>query len=76
MPTILTVDGFRFFFYSKEESRMHVHIEYQGKIAKIWMDSFEIADNFGFKDFQLIYMQKLARKYEKRIKKAWIIHFG
>ena len=70
MPTILTVEGFRFFFYSREESRMHIHIEYQGKIAKIWIDNFEVAENYGFKDFQLAYLQKLTRKYEKRIKKA------
>jgi hypothetical protein len=49
---------------------MHIHIEYQGKIAKIWIDNFEVAENYGFKDFQLAYLQKLTRKYEKRIKKA------
>lgn len=30
MPTIMTIYGFRFFFYSREETRMHVHVEYQG----------------------------------------------
>lgn len=76
MPTVMLVEGFRFFFYSNEESRMHVHIEYQGKLAKIWLDNFEVAENFGFKDHQLFYVQKIARKYEKRIEKAWIKHFG
>ncbi len=76
MPTILLVEGFRFFFYSNEEDRMHVHIEFQGKIAKIWLDNFEIAENFGFKDFQLNRIQRIARKYEKEIKEKWISYFG
>lgn len=76
VPTILLVDGFRFFFYSREEERMHIHVEYQGKVAKIWLDTFEIAENYGFKNFQLNYLQAIARKNEKRLKKAWIAYFG
>lgn len=55
---------------------MHVHVEFQGKVAKIWLDNFEIAENFGFKDFQLNYLQRIARKNEKRLKKKWIAYFG
>lgn len=76
MPTILLVEGFRFFFYSNEEDKMHIHIEFQGKIAKIWLDNFEIAENFGFKDFQLNKIQRIARKHEKEIKEKWISYFG
>ena len=41
MPTVLLVEGFRFFFYSREEERMHIHVEYQGRVAKIWLDTFD-----------------------------------
>lgn len=75
MPTILKVYGFRFFFYSKEESRMHVHVEYQGKIAKIWLDTFEIAESFGFRPFHLNYILKIVRKNEKELKNAWENYF-
>ena len=76
MPTVLMVEGFRFFFYSREEERMHVHVEFQGKIAKIWLDNFEIGENYGFKDYQLNTIQNIARKNEKRLKKSWISYFG
>ena len=76
MPTIMIIYGFRFFFYSNEESRMHVHVEHQDREAKIWLDTFEVAYNHGFPDFILVRIIKLARKNEKAIKKAWISHFG
>ena len=25
-PTILRINGYRFFFFSREESRMHIHV--------------------------------------------------
>jgi hypothetical protein len=76
VPTIMTIGGYRFFFYSREETRMHVHIEFQGREAKIWLDTLEVAENHGFYQFQLNEIQKLTRKNEKTIKKAWISHFG
>lgn len=76
MPTILTVHGFRFFFYSNEESRMHVHVEYHDLEAKIWPDTFEVAQNYGFKDHELYRIQKIVRTNEKAFKKAWTAYFG
>ena len=76
MPTIMYVLGFRFFFYSREETRMHVHVEYQGREAKIWLDNFEVAENSGLKEYQLRRIITLVRLYEKEIKSKWISHFG
>jgi hypothetical protein len=76
VPTIMTIYGYRFFFYSREETRMHVDVEYQGRETKIWLDTFEVAENHRFYPFELNEIQKLTRKYEKAIKKAWISHFG
>lgn len=76
MPTVLVIDGFRFFFYSNEIERMHIHVEFDGKEIKIWLDTFEIArsDEIPFHKQNLIV--KLVRKNEKRLKKAWIAYFG
>jgi hypothetical protein len=38
MPTVLRVEGFRFFFYSKEGNEpAHVHVEHQENRAKFWL---------------------------------------
>lgn len=76
MPTVMILYGFRFFFCSKEESRIHVHVERNGFEAKVWLDTFEIAFNYGFKDHELLVIQKLVRRYAKEIKKAWTTYFN
>lgn len=76
MPTIMMLHGFRFFFYPNEESRMHVHVEYQNLEVKIWLDTFDVGYNGGFRDHELLTIQKIVRKNEKAFKKAWIAYFG
>jgi hypothetical protein len=76
VPTILLIYGMRFFFYSKEEIRMHIHVEHQGRDAKIWLDTLDVAYNRGFPDHELLKIIKIVRIYEKAFKKAWISHFG
>jgi len=38
MPTILRVKDYRFFFFSREELRQHVHIQSQKGEAKFWLE--------------------------------------
>ncbi|HET6238742.1 MAG TPA: DUF4160 domain-containing protein [Acetobacteraceae bacterium] len=45
MPTVLRVDGFRFYFYSLEGNEPpHVHIEYGDSLAKYWLVPVELAE--------------------------------
>lgn len=37
-PRALLIDGFDFFFYSKEEDRMHIHVEKGECDAKFWIE--------------------------------------
>ncbi len=37
-PTIFRARGLRFFFFSREEERMHVHVLGEEGEAKIWID--------------------------------------
>jgi hypothetical protein len=76
VPTLFMLNGFRFFFFSHEENRMHIHVEYQGRKAKIWLDNFEVAQNDGFYLFEINQILKITRMNEKAFKKAWISHFG
>ena len=38
MPTILRIKDYRFFFFSREELRKHVHIQSQKGEAKFWLE--------------------------------------
>ena len=37
-PTIFRSKGYRFYFFSNEEARMHVHIEGEDGEAKFWIE--------------------------------------
>ena len=50
MPTILRIDGFRFYFYSHEPNEPpHVHVDKGGASAKVWLEPVALARNIGFK---------------------------
>src|SRR2546426_8436204 len=37
-PTVLRVRGYRFYFFSREEPRPHVHVQHAGGEAKFWLE--------------------------------------
>jgi hypothetical protein len=38
MPTVLRIDGYRFFFYSLETGEpSHIHVERADEAAKFWL---------------------------------------
>ncbi len=43
------------FFFSREEARMHVHVQSAEAEAKFWMEpQIELAGNFGFRLARLV----------------------
>ena len=76
-PTIFREDGFRFFFFSREEPRMHVHVHCADGEAKFWLEPrVELAQNYRLNDRQLRAAEDLTRKHEHDIRAAWNKHFG
>jgi hypothetical protein len=37
-PTLFRERGYRFFFFSREEARMHVHVYHADGGAKFWLN--------------------------------------
>ena len=49
MPTVLRVGRYRFLFFSNEgQEPPHIHVKAESKQAKFWLDSIELAANYGF----------------------------
>lgn len=75
-PTILRVKGFRFYFFSREERRQHVHVQHADGEAKFWIDPVvELAGNFGLKPKQIAEGQSLIEEHLNEIRAAWAKHF-
>jgi hypothetical protein len=76
-PTIFREDGFRFFFFSREEERLHVHVHCADGEAKFWLEpQVQLAQNYGLNDRQIRSAEALIRKREDDIRTAWRKHFG
>ncbi len=77
MPTILREGPYRFFFYSSDGNEpVHVHVERENKIAKVWLDPVRVCNNFGFNRSELYKILKLVEQYEEKIKEVWHEFFG
>lgn len=67
----------RFFFFSREEERMHIHVVGEEGEAKFWVEpGIELARNHGFADKTLSAAMDLIKEREDEIRKAWNQHFG
>ena len=46
MPTVLVLNGFRFFFFSGEGGEPpHIHVEHGDRVAKYWLKPVQLASS-------------------------------
>ncbi len=75
-PTVFRYKGYRFFFFSREESRMHIHVSSENGEAKYWIEPVvALADFSGYNRVQLKELQKVVETHASEITKAWKKHF-
>jgi len=75
-PTVFREGGFRFYFFSREESRMHVHVQGQSGEAKFWLEpTIELAQYVGLSQREINEALRLVQEHEHDIRSAWRKHF-
>ncbi len=76
-PTVFREAGFRFYFFSREEPRAHVHAQCADGEAKFWLEpTVELAHNYRLNERQIRLAEDLIHKHEEEIRAAWHKHFG
>ena len=76
-PTVFRESGYRFFFFSREESRPHVHVYCSDGEAKFWLDpQLELARNHRLSKVQLREVEKIIERRYDELKAAWNSFFG
>jgi len=76
-PTIFNEDGYRYFFFSREESRMHVHITSGNGEAKFWLEpEIELANNYRYSRKQLKKVELFIEEHYDEIICAWKQYFS
>jgi hypothetical protein len=75
-PTIFRQGAFRFFFFSREEPRMHVHVAHTDGEAKFWLEpQIELALNQGLSKKQINEVLLMVQDHYEEIAHAWRSYF-
>lgn len=75
-PTVLRYRNYRFFFFSREETRMHVHVSCPDGEARFWLEPVvALAEHYGLSTKQLKELQKIVERKRDEIVKRWHKHF-
>ncbi len=75
-PTIFREGSFRFFFFSREEARIHVHVSHPDGEGKFWLTpEVSVATNSGLSLKQLKEAERLVTSHLDEIVDAWRTHF-
>ena len=76
-PTIVRDGQFRLFFFSREETRIHVHVAHPDGEAKFWLTpNVSVATSTGLAQRQLCEAQLVVEAHIEEIRNAWNRHFG
>ena len=75
-PTVFRIGNYRFYFFSREEHRIHVHVVSPDGEAKFWIEPIvALVAYTGFSKQQLKRLQKIVEEHKGEIVKAWQKHF-
>jgi len=77
MPTVLRLEGYRFFFYSRENDEpAHIYVEMGDALAKFWLDPVELASSKRFRAHELGILRQMVLEYRSTFVSAWNDHFN
>ena len=76
-PTVFREGPYRFFFFSREEPRVHVHVVSPDGEAKFLIEpTVSLAKFEGLNTRQLRQLQATVEERQREIRQAWTRHFG
>ncbi len=77
MPTVLLIEGYRFFFFSNEgQEPPHVHVRRAGGVAKIWLQPVQVAYSLGLNPAELRRIRELTAEQQATFLERWNEHLN
>ena len=75
-PTVFRYKRYRFFFFSREEKRKHVHVYCPDGEVKFWLEpKISVANNYGLSKTQIVELIQIVKERKDEIADAWDKHF-
>ena len=76
-PTVFREKGYRFYFLSNEEDRIHIHVECEDGEAKFWIEPIiSLATYYKLNSRKLNEIRRIVEDHKDEIIKEWKIHFS
>jgi hypothetical protein len=76
-PSIFREKGYRFYFLSNEEDRIHVHVTCESGEAKFWLEPIiSLATYYKLTSKRLNEIQDIIEEHKDEIVQKWRRHFG
>ena len=74
-PTVFRESGYRFYFFSLEEDRMHVHVASSDGDAKFWLEpEIELAMAKGLSRHSINQIRRIVEGHYNELTDAWRGH--
>ncbi len=71
MPTVLTIDGYRFKIYINDHTPAHVHVLKAENEARVTLVTIKIISNIGFNSRELGKIEMLVEKHQEQLLAIW-----
>ena len=76
-PTVFRWKEYRFYFFSREEVRPHIHVYCAEGEAKFWIEPVvEVAKSHGLSEKRLSEIVAVVKEHKDEITIAWRKHFN
>ena len=76
-PSVFKEKGYRFYFLSNEEERIHVHVTCEDGEAKFWLEpAVSLADSHNINQKKLREIRKIVEEHKDEIISHWRKHFS
>ena len=76
-PTVFREGSNRYYFFSREEARMHIHVLTPNGEAKFWIEpEIELVNHSGLSDYEIKKISDTIKERKEEICAKWNSHFG
>ena len=76
-PTVFRYKSYRFYFFSREEKRVHVHVTCPDGEAKFWLEpTVSLCHNYRLSPRTIRELQAIVARRKDEIVRAWEKYFA
>lgn len=76
MPTVLRVNGFRFFFFSDEHNPVHIHVEKADGYMRVELETLRVTDSLRFTKKDEKKIIAIIKEHQNELIGAWNEYFN